>query len=186
MIDERDNKTGEKEIDRMLKVMPYFNGDSGDNFEAWVLSAKKIISYGKNCTEEQKLDVVLTKVRGNALETLEFCGDLNSVDLVFSNLKKTYGKDQRALISNLKQLSNESVKLFSVRLKNNLRALVEVASNPSVIALDYFISGLLPTISKRVKQLLPETYSAAEGYAFQIECENLSSQAKKNEFLNSF
>jgi hypothetical protein len=24
MIDERDNKTGEKEIDRMLKVMPYF------------------------------------------------------------------------------------------------------------------------------------------------------------------
>ena len=58
-------------------------------------------------------------------------------------------------------------------------------SNPSVIALDYFISGLLPTISKRVKQLLPETYSAAEGYAFQIECENLSSQAKKNEFLNS-
>jgi hypothetical protein len=187
MIDERDKKMGEKEIDRMLKVMPYFNGDSGDNFEAWVLSAKKIISYGKNCTEEQKLDVVLTKVRGNALETLEYCGNLNSVDLIFSNLKKIYGKDQRAIISNLKQLSNESVKLFSVRLKNNLRALgiVEVVSNPSVIALDYFISGLLPTISKRVKQLLPETYSAAEGYAFQIECENLSSQAKKNEFLNS-
>jgi hypothetical protein len=187
MIDERDKIMGEKEIDRMLKVMPYFNGDSGDNFESWVLSARKIISYGKNCTEEQKLDVVLTKVRGNALETLEYCGNLNSVDLVFSNLKKTYGKDQRALISNLKQLSNESVKLFSVRLKNNLRALgiVEVASNPSVIALDYFISGLLPTISKRVKQLLPETYSAAEGYAFQIECENLSSQAKNNESLYS-
>jgi hypothetical protein len=83
---------GEKEIDRMLKVMPYFNGDSCDNFEAWVLSAKKIISYGKNCTEEQKLDVVLTKVRGNALETLEYCGNLNSVDLIFSNLKKNLWK----------------------------------------------------------------------------------------------
>jgi hypothetical protein len=47
MIDERDKKMGEKEIDRMLKVMPYFNGDSGDNFESWVLSARKIISYGK-------------------------------------------------------------------------------------------------------------------------------------------
>jgi hypothetical protein len=186
MIDERDKKMGEKEIDRMLKVMPYFNGDS-DNFESWVLSAKKILSYGKNCTEEQKLDVVLTKIRGNALETLEYCGNLNSVDLIFSNLKKIYGKDQRAIISNLKQLSNESVKLFSVRLKNNLRALgiVEVASNSSVIALDYFICGLLPNISKRVKQLLPETYSAAEGYAFQIECENLSSQAKNNESLYS-
>jgi hypothetical protein len=50
-----------KEIDRMLKVMPYFNGESGANFESWVLSSKKILSYGKNCTEEQKLDEVLTK-----------------------------------------------------------------------------------------------------------------------------
>ncbi len=89
---------------------------------------------------------------------------MNSVDLIFSNLKKIYGKDQRAILSSLKQMSNESVKLFSVRLKNKIRALgiVEVASNPSCIALDYFICGLLPTISKRVKQLLPETYSAAE------------------------
>jgi hypothetical protein len=187
MFGERDEKMREKEIDRMLKVMPYFNGDSGDNFESWVLSAKKILSYGKNCTEEQKLDVVLTKVRGNVLETLEYCGSLNTVDLVFSNLKKIYGKDQRAIISNLKQLSNESVKLFSIRLKNNLRVLgiVEVASNPSVIALNYFISGLLPNISRRVKSLLPETYSAVEGYAFQIECENLNLQAKKNESLNN-
>jgi len=92
MIDERDKKMGEKEIDRMLKVMPYFNGDSGENFESWVLSARKIIFYGKNCTEEQKLDVVLTKVRGNALETLEYCGNLNSVDLIFSNLKKINGQ----------------------------------------------------------------------------------------------
>jgi hypothetical protein len=186
MFGERDEKMGEKEIDRMLKIMPYFNGDSGDNFESWVLGAKKILSYGKNCTEEQKLDVVLTKVRGNALETLEYCGSLNTVDLVFSNLRKNYGRDQRAIISNLKQLSNESVKLFSIRLKINLRALgiVEAASNPSFIALEYFISGLLLTISRRVRSLLPETYSAAEGYAFQIECENLNLQAKKHESLN--
>jgi hypothetical protein len=187
IMNERDKKTGEKEIDRMLKVMPYFNGDSSDNFESWVLSAKKTLSYGKHCTEEQKLDVILTKVRGNALETLEDCGNLNTADLVFSSLKKTYGKDQRAIISNVKQLQNESVKLFSVRLKNNLRALgiVENTSNPSVIALDYFISGLLPTISKRVKALLPENYSAAEGYAFQIECENPSLISKKPDSLNN-
>ena len=120
--------------------------------------------------------MILTKVRGNALETLEDCGTFNTADLVFSSLKKTNGNDQRSIISNVKQLPNESVKIFSVRLKNNLRAMgiVENTSNPSVIALDYFISGLLPTISKRVKALLPETYSAAEGYAFQIECENPS------------
>ena len=181
---ERDRKTTEKEIDRMLKVMPYFNGDSIDNFESWVLSAKKTLSYGKNCTDEQKLDVVFSKIRVNALETLEHCGNLNNNDLVFSFLKKTYGKDQR---SNVKQLSNESVKLFSVRLKNNLRALgiEEDASNPSVIVLDYFISGLLPTISRRVRSLLPETYSAAEGYAFQIECENSNLISKRTESLNN-
>ena len=85
---ERDRKTTEKEIDRMLKVMPYFNGDSIDNFESWVLSAKKTLSYGKNYTDEQKLDVVFSKIRGNALETLEHCGNLNNNDLVFSFLKK--------------------------------------------------------------------------------------------------
>ena len=93
---ERDRKTPEKKIDRMLKVMPYFNGDSIDNFESCVLSAKKTLSYGKNYTDEQKLDVVFSKIRGNALETLEHCGNLNNNDLVFSFLKKIYGKDQRA------------------------------------------------------------------------------------------
>ena len=85
---ERDRKTTEKEIDRMLKVMPYFNGDSIDNIESWVLHAKKTLSYGKNYTDEQKLDVVFSKIRGNALETLEHCGNWNNVDLVFSFLKK--------------------------------------------------------------------------------------------------
>ena len=45
MMIERDSKTTEKEIDRMLKVIPYFNGDSIDNFESWVLHAKKTLSY---------------------------------------------------------------------------------------------------------------------------------------------
>ncbi len=58
-------------------------------------------------------------------------------------------------------------------------------SNPSVIALDYFISGLLPVISKRVKALLPESYSAAEGYAIQTEYENLNLTSKKNDSLNN-
>ena len=87
MINDRERKASEKEIDRMLKVMPYFNGDSNDNFESRVLSARKTLSYGKHCTEEQKLDVILTKVRGNAFETSENCGILNTVDLVFSALK---------------------------------------------------------------------------------------------------
>ena len=128
----------------------------------------------------------MTKVGGHALQTLEHDREIEDIEMHFRSLKKTYGKDQRAIISNFKQLPTESVKLYSVRLKNNLRALgiVENLSKTSVIALDYFVSGLLPNISKRVKGLLPETYSAAEGYAFQIECENPTYVSKKGDSIN--
>jgi hypothetical protein len=177
----------QKEIDRMLKIMPSFKGDSDDNFESWQLSVKQCLSYGRNCSEQQKLDVVRTKIGGHALQTLEHEGELNTIEAVFKSLKKTYGKDQRAIISNVKQLPTETVKLYSVRLKNNLRELgiKEDPASPSVIALDYFVSGLLPAISKRVKTLLPETYAAAEGYAFQIECENPNLISKKGDSLNA-
>ena len=177
----------QKEIDRMLKIMPSFNGDSEDNFESWHLSVKQCFSYGRNCSEQQKLDVVLAKIGGQALQTLEHEGELKTIETVFKSLKKTYGQDQRAIISNVKQLTMETVKLYSVRLKNNLRDLGIVVdhANPGVVALDYFVSGLLPAISKRVKSLLPETYSKAEGYAFQIECENMNSMSKKIDSINN-
>ena len=110
----------------------------------------------------------------------------NVSHMLFQSLKKVYVKDQRSIISNVKQLPSESVKIYSVRLKNNLRALgiVENSTNTSVIALDYFVSGLLPHISKRVKRLLPETYSTAEGYAFQIECEHSNYISKKGDSVN--
>ena len=182
-----DSRNVQRQIDRMLKVMPIFKGDSNDNFESWVLSVKNSLSYGYHCSEEQKVDVVMTKVRDYALQALEYSGEKKTVEMVIQALKKTYGKDQRAIISNMKQLPTESVKLFSVRLKNNLRALgiSEDSVNPSLVALDYFVSGLIPTISKRVKSLLPETYSAAESYAFQIECENLNFNSNKGNSINN-
>ena len=177
----------QKEIDRMLKIMPSFNGDSEDNFESWQLSAKQCFSYGRNCSEQQKIDVVLAKIGGHAIQTLEYEGELNTIETIFKSLKRTYGQDQRAIISQVKQLPTETVKLYSVRLKNNLRDLgicVDHA-NPGVIALDYFVSGLLPDISKRVKSLFPETYLKAEGYAFQIECENVNSMSKRIDSINN-
>jgi len=177
----------QKEIDRMLKIMPSFNGDSEDNFESWQLSTKQCFSYGRNCSEQQKIDVVLAKIGGHAIQTLEYEGELNTIETIFKSLKRTYGQDQRAIISQVKQLPTETVKLYSVRLKNNLRDLgicVDHA-NPGVIALDYFVSGLLPAISKQVKSLLPETYLKAEGYAFQIECENMNSMSKRIDSINN-
>ena len=56
-------KNVDKELDRTLNVMPSFKGDSSDNFESWVISVKKCLSYGRNCTEQQKLDVAMKKSR---------------------------------------------------------------------------------------------------------------------------
>ena len=79
----------------------------------------------------------MTKVGGYALQTLEHDREIEDLDMLFQALKKTYGKDQRAIISNVKQLPNESVKLYSVRLKNNLRALgiVENSRKPVLLLL---------------------------------------------------
>ena len=44
---------------------------------------------------------------------------------------------------------------------------------------------MLPSNSKRAQSLLSETYAAAEGYAFQIECENQTYISKKGDSINN-
>ena len=36
---------------------------------SWVLSVKKCLSFGRSCSEQAKLDAVLTKVRNQALQS---------------------------------------------------------------------------------------------------------------------
>ncbi len=55
----------------MLKFMPSFYGDSEENFVSWQLSAKQCFSYGRNCSEQKKIDVVLAKIGAHAIHTLE-------------------------------------------------------------------------------------------------------------------
>ena len=44
----------DKEIDRMLKVMPSFKGDSNDNFESWVLSVKNVSRMNETALSNKK------------------------------------------------------------------------------------------------------------------------------------
>jgi len=76
----------QRQIDRMLKVMPIFRGDSNDNFESWVLSVKNSLSYGYHCSEEQKVDIVMTKVRDYALQALEYSGEKKTVEMVITGV----------------------------------------------------------------------------------------------------
>ena len=148
------------------------------------MSVKQCFSYGINCSEQKKLDEVLAKIGGNAIQTLEHEGELYTIESVFKSLKKTYGQDQRAIISNVKQLPMETVKLYSVRLKNNLRDLgivVDHASYCSWLLCIRIVTSNLKTSQKS----LSETYSKAEGYAFQIECENMNSMSKRIDSINN-
>ena len=90
---------------------------------------------------------------------------INTVENIFETLQNIYGKDQRSILSNIKQLTDESVKVFSSRLKINLSLLgiqPNVENQSSLIRLDYFLKGLNDSISSRVKSLLPESYEVAE------------------------
>ena len=94
---------------------------------------------------------------------------------IFETLQNIYGQDQRSILSNIKQLTDESVKVFSSRLKINLSLLgiqPNVDNQSSLIRLDYFLKGLNDSISSRFKSLLPESYEVAERYALQIEAQN--------------
>ena len=111
----------DRAIDRMLKSMPNFNGEPSDNFETWVLRVKIVLEYGEICSERQKLNAILTKVGGYAQQVIDNSIQVSTVEDLFKILRTTYGKDERTILSNIKQTAGESVKLFSVRLKNNLR-----------------------------------------------------------------
>ena len=68
------------------------------------------------------------------------------------------------------------------------RIITEGPGQESIIALNYFIKGLLPTTASRVKLLWPKTYDEAVNYAFQIENDIANTEDKKSkkpELLNN-
>ena len=160
------------EIVTLLKIMPIYNGRSDENFDSWVIVVKSALEYGPNCTEKQKLDAIKVKIGGDAREMVNCVGVINTVDSLFVAMRHTYGRDKRAILANVKQRPDETVKMFSMRLKTAMQNLGWVESentSDNPISLDYFLAGLRTEISDKVKSLLPINFEFAEKYAMQLE-----------------
>ena len=162
----------DRQLDRMLRYMPEFNGKAEENFESYVLGAKAALVYGVDCTVGQKLDAIKVRIGGDAREVLANCGKIETISELFSALHDTYGKDERSLIADVKQKPNEPVRVFATRLRSNLKILgwgCHDANKPNLVSLDYFLNGLLPSLSTDVRKMLPRDLDVAVDYAIQVE-----------------
>ena len=167
--------------DRLIKTLPKFKGGDDENFNSWVLNTRSGLKRS-TCSENEKIDIVLMKIEGYPREILDNIGEFESVECIFDALKSTYGRDQRSILSSIRQFPDESVRVYSTRLKMNLKLLgIRSDDESSLVRLDYFVKGLIPAIASRVKVLLPSSLTLAEEYALQIEADNLSVQeGRKN------
>ena len=169
----------------MLRSMPKFKGGPDENFNAWMLNTKSNFATCWKLSLSQKIEAILIKVEGYPRELLDNIGEIQSDEQCFEILKKTYGKDQRFLLANTKQMPDESVKVFASRLKTNLN-LLGISSTDSdksnFVHLGYFLKGLLPHLSSAVEGLVPRNLEDAEFIALQAEVKNTLHQStdKKN------
>lgn len=175
------SRDAERAQDRMLKNIPKFRGESDENFTAWVMNAQIGLKLGAVCSESEKIEAILIKVEGCAREILGDIRLIQRVEDIFDKLNKTFGLDQRTLLANTKQNVDESVKVYSNRLRTYLNLLdIGTANNAKsdIVCLDYFIKGLSPSLASKVSNLLPKTFEDAENYALQLEAMGLLDNKK--------
>ena len=169
-----------KQLDRMLRYMPSFNGKVDENYDSYVIGVRQTLeSYAKFCTEEEKLSAIRVKIGGDAREVLASSGLITSVEGLLSTMHITYGRDQRTTIADVKQKAEETVRMFANRLRMSLKMLGWVAdedpNKPNIVSLEFFINGLLPSLSNDVRKLCPRSLDIAVDYAIQLESQKITS-----------
>lgn len=175
-----------KQMDRLLRYMPSFNGKADDNYDSYVIGVRETIeSYGLQCTEKEKLSAIRVKIGGDAREVLASSGIISSVEALLNTLHLTYGRDQRKTIADVKQKSDETVRIYANRLRMNLKMLgwvgIDDPDRPNIVSLEFFINGLLPSLSNEVRKLCPRTLDIAVDYAIQLESQKTDAiEACKN------
>lgn len=76
--------------------------------------------------------------------------------------------------------------MFANRLRMSLKMLGWVAdenpNKPNIVSLEFFINGLLPSLSTDVRKLCPRSLDIAVDYAIQLESQKITSNdsEKKN------
>ena len=163
-----------------IKQLPKFSGEIADNFESWVSTSKLLLSKLTGVSSEDKKDLVLLRVQGNARQVLEpEISKFRSPDEIFQCLTLTYGRDLRTIMNNTTQSVQEPVRMYISRLRTNLSLIGIVEVSAPLVVLDYFIKGLLPALGHKVKALLPHNLSDAVSFAVQTEMEFQSTKNHK-------
>ena len=140
----------------MTKSMQVFKGSSEDHFETWKENTRLYLD--KQCptgSEDQKMTAVKLKIQGYPRMILKQHPNITTLDGIFDALRPTYGADEITMLNEIKQTSDESVRVYFSRLKTNLHLLGYVdSSKGNRIFLNQFLNGLLPSIRATVKACL--------------------------------
>lgn len=174
-----------KQLDRMLRYMPSFNGKADENYDSYVIGVRQTLdAYAKGVSEEEKLSAIKVKIGGDAREVLASSGTILTVESLISTMNDTYGRDQRTTIADVKQKPEETVRMFANRLRMNLKLLgwvgVDDPNKPNIVSLEFFINGLLPSISSDVRKLCPRNLDVAVDYAIQLESQKDNPKISKS------
>lgn len=169
--------------DKITKNIPKFRGTPDDHFEAWMTNVGLYLrNQCSALTEKQKLTAVLLKVEGYPRLILKgIRKNLKTVKDIFKALKQTYGQDELTMLTNIRQLPEEAVRVYYSRLKTNLGLLGHVDTTKGQrIYLNYFLSGLLPKLRSQVGNLMPQRLEDALALANSFESKNISIEAKRS------
>ncbi len=180
---------------KITKNLPRFRGQDDDHFEAWMTNVRLFLrEQCEHLTEHQKVTAVLLRIEGYPRFILSG-KDFKSVKDIFKALKHTYGQDELTMLANIRQLPEESVRVYYSRLKTNLGLLGHHDTTKGKrIYLNYFLTGLLPRLKTQVENLMPQRLEDALAFAISFESKNAATDSKKSkkpnedftEKLNSF
>ena len=174
------------ERDHLIKSLPKFKGSNNENFNSWEFSTKLELELSQ-CTEREKIVILLMKIEGYPRKILDNMDAIESIESIFEALRPSYGKDQMSILSGVRQLQNEPIKIYSTRSRTNLQLLgiLSDGDRSSLTRLNYFHKGLTPTKANRVRNLLPETLEIAEKWGLQVKSENNIVQDSKSNKRNA-
>ncbi len=172
---------------KITKNLPRFRGTDDDHFEAWMANVRLFLrEQCAHLTDHQKVTAVLLRIEGYPRFILSgIIKSLKSVKDIFKALKQTYGQDELTMLANIKQLPDETVRVYYSRMKTNLGLLgYHDATKGKRIYLNYFLSGLLPRLRSQVENLMPQRLEDALALANSFESKNSANDSKRSKKLN--
>ena len=117
------------------------------------------LSRFPNVSDLDKKEALLLRIEGYARQIVEQeVHNFTNPEQIFSCLTLTYGRDKRTIMNNTMQFALEPVRIYVSRLRTNLSLIGIVELSSPFVILDYFVKGLLPAISHKVKSLYPNNF----------------------------